>query len=607
VHPSISDQVGAGELSAGRRSLTEVFYHGVDTHAAHPAVQFKAADRWVPRTHADVEADVAALAATLEELGLRPGDRLAILAENRPEWLVADYAGLCLGAVTSPLYSTLPANQLQPILADNGARIVVVSTAEQLEKVLSVRASLPHIEHVIAIDDPGDAGGVLRWTAVLEGGRRRGEPWRAELRSRALAIDPSNTATLIYTSGTAGTPKGVMLSHGNLAYMVAATHRHGSLPITPGEIGLSLLPLSHVLERAVGYYYWDSGATIAYAESIEKAADNLREVRPHFMVAVPRLFDKIYAKVKSARGVKRKLVDWAERVGGPVADARVGAGPAPAAARAQHALADRLVFAKLRQATGGRIKAFICGGAPLAADVARFFYAAGLPIYEGYGLTETSPVLTANRPGATRFGSVGVPYPAVQVRLDGDNQILARSPGVMQGYWNRPADTAAVISEDGWFRTGDVGEIDPDGFVRITDRIKDLIVTAGGKNIAPQPVEISVTQSPLVSQAVMIGDRRPYPVMLVVPDWAALQAHAQDRGVPLEGSDPAALSERARAIVEREVFERLAQFARYEVPKKLALLQDELSIEAGLLTPTLKVRRRAVEERYRHLVESLYT
>ena len=591
-----------------RDTIPRIFLHAVDRHARAEALRSKQGGAWKSLSHREVEERAARLAAGLAAGGLERGDRVAILSENRPEWAVTDYAVLGMGAIVVPVYGTLPANQVAYILENCGARVVFASTPEQVRKVLEVRGRLPALERVVAFDDPAGAPGVERFAEVLEAGRaavERGET--GNFREAALRVGRDDVATLIYTSGTTGDPKGVMLTHYNLASNVAACLQHGlGAIIRTGETALSFLPLSHVFERMVDYLYWDQGVCIAYAESMEKVADNLVEVHPHVAVSVPRLFEKIYGKVMGATGIRKRIVGWAQRVGERAADERL-AGREPAGALGlRFRVADRLVFSKLRERTGGKLENFVSGGAPLSAGIARFFHAAGLPVYEGYGLTETSPVIAVNRPGHVKLGTVGQVVPGVEVRIGDQREILTRGPHVMKGYWNNPEATAKAIDADGWFHTGDVGELDADGFLRITDRLKDLIVTAGGKNIAPQPIENAAALSPYVAQAVMIGDRRPYTVFLLAPDWENLGAWAKQQGI--DASDRAALvrDPRVLQLLETDCLGRLGEFARYEVPKKVALIPEELSIESGTLTPTLKVKRRAVEARYGDRIEAMY-
>ncbi|HYW06543.1 MAG TPA: long-chain fatty acid--CoA ligase, partial [Longimicrobium sp.] len=536
------------------------------------------------------------------------GDRVALLSENRPEWAIADYAITGMGAVDVPVYPTLPANQIAYILKDSGARAILVSTREQLAKILEIRDGLPDLVLTVAFDDPGSAPDVRSFANVMEEGQRYIAGGHAgSFRERALAVKPDDVATLIYTSGTTGDPKGVMLTHFNLMSNVAGSQQHGlSDVIMNGDRTLSFLPLSHVFERMVDYLYWDVGCVISYAESMEKVVDNMGEVKPQIAVSVPRLFEKIYTRVTGATGIKKKLVKWAVRVGGVVADARL-AGTEPSGSMAlQFRLADRLVFSKLRDRTGGGMRNFVSGGAPLSAEIAKFFFAAGLPVYEGYGLTETSPVIAVNKPDAVQLGSVGKVIPGVEVAITQEGEILTRGPHVMKGYWKRPDATAEVIDADGWFHTGDIGELTPEGFLRITDRLKNIIVTAGGKNVAPAPMENVALLSPFVAQVVMLGDRRAFTSLLVVPDWENLLPWTRAQGIT--DTSPATLCSEPRVVelLQKETIGRLTEFARYEVPKKVLVIADEFTIDAGLLTPSLKVKRKAVEEKYRAQIEALY-
>ena len=608
--PALKTQSAAPPLApVARDTVNKIFLGAVERFGLPRAMLYKRGGQWHPISHAEVEARVTRLAAALSEMGVQPGDRVAILSENRPEWAIADFAALGLGALDVPIYPTLPANQIAYILEDCGARAVFVSTAQQLAKITEIRGGLPELAHVVAFDDPGGAAGVLRWDDVLETGRRAVEEGRfADFRERALAIGPDEVATLIYTSGTTGTPKGVMLTHGNLASNVAAVLQHGfHAVITRGDTVLSFLPLSHVFERMVDYVYFDVGCTVAYAESIDAVGENLVETSPQVAVSVPRLFEKIYTRVTGATGAKKLIVGWARGVGGRAADLKL-AGREPSGALAlQYRIADKLVFGKLRARTGGGLRAFVSGGAPLSADIARFFHAAGLPVYEGYGLTETSPVIAVNKPGKVRLGTVGPVVPGVEVAIaEGSGEILTRGHHVMKGYWNNPDATAEVIDADGWFHTGDIGHVDSDGFLHITDRLKNLLVTAGGKNIAPQPMENVAATSPYVAQVVMIGDRRAFPSFLVVPDFENLNAWAKQHGIATGDRRALCREPRVVELLEKETTGRLGEFARYEVPKKILLLPEEFTIDNGMLTPTLKVKRKAVEKTYAEEIEALY-
>lgn len=594
-------------LPVERDTIPKIFFQAVDRYDRGDVLCSKVDGQWRAFSHREVEERVTRLAAALSESGIGTGDRVAILSENRPEWAITDYAVTGLGAIDVPVYPTLPANQIAYILRDSGTRAILASTRQQLDKVLEIRDELPDLQQVISFDDPEGAPGVRWFRDVLEEGRRAIEEGRfSGFRERALAVGRDDMATLIYTSGTTGNPKGVMLTHFNLASNVAGAQQHDVVPMGKGDVALSFLPLSHVFERMVDYWYWDTGICITYAESMDKVVDNFGEVRPTIAVSVPRLFEKIYSKVTGGTGLKGKIAHWAVAVGGRVVDERV-AGREPSGLLAfQGRLADRLVFSKLRERTGGRMRLFISGGAPLAPEIAKFFFAAGLPVYEGYGLTETSPVIAVNKPTAWRLGTVGQVIPGVEVRLGAEGEILTRGPHVMKGYWNNPQATAETIDEEGWFHTGDVGELSPDGFLRITDRIKNILVTAGGKNVVPAPVENLAAMSPYVAQVLMIGDRRPYPALLVVPDYENLEAWARAQGISTKDRHELAADPRVRALLERDTFERLGGFARYELPKKVLVIPDEFTIEAGTLTPKLSIKRKAVEEQYRDRIEAMY-
>jgi long-chain acyl-CoA synthetase len=421
-------------------------------------------------------------------------------------------------------------------------------------------------------------------------------------------VQPNDLATIIYTSGTTGDPKGVMLTHNNIWSNVQGSIR--VLPIAAGDECLSMLPLSHIFERMVGYTVFQAGVVITYAESFEKVAQNLQEVKPTIVLSVPRLYEKVYARVLenalSGSGLKRKIFFWAKRAGEEWATYRLAGLPVPAGLAFQKRIADKLVFSKLQQRTGGRVKFFVSGGAPLSAEIAKFFFGAGLPIAEGYGLTETSPVLTINPLERLKLGTVGAAIAGVQLKIASDGEILAKGPNIMQGYFNQPEATREAIDTEGWFHTGDIGEIDGDGYLKITDRKKDLIKTAGGKYVAPQPIENRVKLNKFVANAVLLGDQRKFPIMLVVPNFETLEQWAKERNLPFRSRAELITLPDAAARVEREVMGELRDLAKFEMPKKVLLLEHDFTIESGELTPTLKVKRRAVEHRYKERIDRAY-
>jgi long-chain acyl-CoA synthetase len=587
-------------------TLTGLFFDAGERYGAHPAAfRHKAGGEWKAVTHRAAEERVRAISLGLRELGIAPGERVSILAETRLEWALADYACLCARVADVPIYPTLPANQVEYILRDSGATAVFCSTAAQLDKVRQVRAGLPALRHVIAFD--GGGAGALP-LAELEARGRAATARHPRFKEEALAVRPDDLATLIYTSGTTGPPKGVMLTHRNIYSNITACVE--VLRVSENDSCLAVLPLSHILERMVDYYFLHIGVTINYAESVDAFAANLREVRPTVVVAVPRLYEKVYARVLenalSGGSLKRRIFLWAKRTGERWTAHRLSSVAAPPGLRLKHAVADRLVFSKLRARVGGRVKLFVSGGAPLSAEIARFFYGAGFAVTEGYGLTETSPVLTLNPLERPKFGTVGTAIPGVQIRIAGDGEILAKGPNIMQGYYNKPEETREAIDATGWFHTGDIGELDAEGYLKITDRKKDLLKTAGGKYIAPQPIENAVRLNKFVANAVVLGDQRKFPIILVVPNFEQLERWAKERNLAY-GSRAALLAlPDVIAKLEREVMDCLRDLAKFEMPKKVVLLENDFTIESGELTPSLKVKRRQVERNYKALIDRVY-
>lgn len=584
-------------------TLVELFLDSVDRYNRPDAQLYRTAEGWQPISHRQLFDDVRALSAWLSQHGFERGDRIALLSENRPEWALTDYAFLCSGILTVPIYPTLPPNQIEYILKDAGVRAFFVSTREQSAKAFEL-AEAVGLEHVIVFDDVANLPPIGRpLSRVLEEGRRLRGP-EAEFRDAALRARPDDVATLIYTSGTTGAPKGVMLTHNNIHSNITA---NAWLKDQPGpHTALSFLPLSHVFQRMVDYTIFGAGIPIAYVASMDNVAHALSEVRPTIVCAVPRVFEKLYARILSATGLKRRIVLWGRKIAIAWADAVVNGRPPSAALRLQHTLADRLVFRKVRDAIGGRLQFFVSGSAPLAPQIASFFFGAGVPVYEGYGLTETSPVTNVNRPGAVRVGTVGKPVPGTEIMIAADGEILVRGPQVMKGYYKKPDETRQAIDADGWFHTGDIGDMDDDGFLRITDRKKELIVTAGGKNIAPQPIENLAKLSRFVAEAMLIGDRRPYPIMLVVPNFHALESWASAQQLRWSTHAELVALAQVHEKMAGEVMQRLTGLARYELPKKFHILDREFDLLKGEITPSLKLKRKVVEANFRDVIESLY-
>ena len=590
-------------------TLTQLFFDAIEKFSKPAALRYKANGVWLDISHAELLHRVRRTALALQELQLARGDRIAILSENRPEWAIADYACLTAGLADVPIYPTLPAEQMVHILNDSGAVALFVSTPEQAAKIARIRHDVPALRRVISFCAPAPVGCDITLDEFMQQGAAVDAPERAAAwRAAALATQPGDLATLIYTSGTTGLPKGVMLTHDNLHSNV-----FGSLPVLvpqDDDVALSFLPLSHIFERMVGHYLlFAGGCTIAYAESVEAVAANLAEVRPTILSSVPRIYEKLYARImeggNAGSPIKQRIFHWSLQVADEWADAYLAKRAPSAMVAFKYSVAQKLVFSKIRAKLGGRLRVACSGGAPLASTINKFFVAAGLTLVEGYGLTETSPVVSVNRLDNIRVGTVGQLVAGVEVAIAADGEILTRGPSVMQGYYRNPEATADAIDADGWFHTGDIGAMN-DGFLKITDRKKDIIVTAGGKNIAPQPIENTVVINAFVSQAVMLGDKRKFPVMLVVPSWDALLRWTAHKGITTTDRtallrDPAVIDK-----IDREVRGEMTGLAKFESPKKIALLEHEFTIDGGELTPSLKVKRRVIDEKYKGIIDALY-
>ncbi len=591
-------------------TLNQLFFDAVERYRKPDALQVKRnrGGRYEPISHQTLADRVRRTALGLIELGVRSGDRVAILSENRPEWAIADYACLMIGASDVPIYPNLPSEQIAYILRDSGAVVIFVSNAEQAAKIGPIRRECTTLRQVITFAESADGVDLTMASLEASGAAVDDEARRVAYRARALAVRPGDLATIIYTSGTTGEPKGVMLTHDNIYSNVMAAS--ASIPFKGDDTCLSFLPLSHIFERMAGHYLtFLTGTSIAYAESVDTVPFNMSEVRPTIVLSVPRLYEKMYARVLdnalAGGATKKRIFFWARRVADRWADVTLAGGTPRGALALQYRLAQKLVFSKLKARTGGRLRYFVSGGAPLAPEINKFFYAAGLVILEGYGLTETSPVIAVNTPANFRIGTVGKPVPGVEVMIASDGEILTRGPHVMQGYYNKPEATADAIDAEGWFHTGDIGEL-RDGFLAITDRKKDIIVTAGGKNIAPQPIENKIKTNKYVSQAVMIGDKRKFPIVLVVPNWESLEKWAKLHNILWTERAQLLAMPTIHAKMEKEVLGEIAGLARFEMPKKIGLLEHDFSVERGELTPTLKVKRRIIDKDYKPLIDALY-
>lgn len=602
-------QASGGPRNSTPGTLNKLFFDAMEKFNKPDALQYKRDGAYRPISSREIEERVRHVALGLQELGVKRGDRVAILSETRPEWAIVDFACLTAGLTDVPVYPTLPAEQIPYIVNDCGAVAIFTSTPEQAAKIAQVRGQLKTIKHVIGFGTSSQPGEDLTLDEVRNRGKALDSPERAATYKRdALSVKPDDLATLIYTSGTTGEPKGVMLSHDNIYSNVMAAA--SAVPFEGQDISLSFLPLSHIFARMADHYLMlHTGTSIAYAESMDTIAINLAEVRPTLVLSVPRVFEKLFARVLdnalSGGAVKKNIFFWARGVAERWAKEKLAGREPRGMLAVQYGIAQKLVFSKLKARVGGRMRYFVSGGAPLAPEINNFFYAAGLVILEGYGLTETSPVIAVNTPANFRIGTVGKAVPGVEVRIASDGEILTRGPHVMKGYYNKPDATKEMIDSDGWLHTGDIGVLE-DGFLRITDRKKDIIVTAGGKNIAPQPIENKVKTNKYVSQAVMIGDKRRFPVILVVPNWDNLEKWAKLRNIIWTDRRQLLAMPTIRAKMEKEVFDEVSGFASFEKPKKIGLLEHDFSIERGELTPKLSVKRRVVDKSYKSTIDALY-
>ncbi len=567
---------------------------------------------WVSLTARQFYNRVRAVAAGLQALGLRPGDRVAILSENRPEWMVSDFACLALGLVDVPVYPTLPADQVAFLLRHAGVRLALVSSAGQADKVESQWPSLPDLSYLCVFDDnaqpaplPGRPPARLAWSSL----EQHPPIAAAGFDARLSATRPETVATLLYTSGTTGIPKGVPLTHRNLC--ACLNYAAVGFDFGPGDVRLSFLPISHITERHLNYGDQMFGMLTCYAESLEKVADNLLETRPTVIASVPRIYEKVAAGVRAqaaaASPLKRRLFAWALETGRKLAPYRLGdrPGPPPWGLRLRSRLAGRLVYRRLRQRLGGRLRVAIAGGAPLGRELAEYLLHLGLVVDEGYGLTETSPVIAVNKPGARRPGSVGRPLPNLQLRFREDGELLVKGATVFAGYYRNPQETADVL-EDGWFATGDIGHLDAEGFLYITDRKKDLLKTSGGKFIAPQPIENRLKASSYIAEAVVVGDGRQYASVLLTPNFAALEAWARAQGWAWNSRAELCARPETRNLYAAEVEKINSTLARFETLKRFTLLSGDFTLEDGEITPTIKVRRRRVAEKYRAQIDAMY-
>jgi len=598
-------------------TLIELFLEAVEKYAKPDAFLAKSSGKYGGVSSGEALRQVAGLAAALARLGVEPGDRIAILAENRIEWALTDYAVLGLGACDVPIYPTLLEPDIEFILRDSGAKGIIVSTESQLQKVLKIRPRLSELKFTLTMDAmPFALTNAQYWHKVVGDELNRMTDPVPLFREKALAVRPEDTATLLYTSGTMGEPKGVILTHANIVSNVRACER--LFPLGPSDVAFSFLPLSHVFERMLDYYCLSRGVAIAYPESIDAMPRNLVEVRPTIMAVVPRVLERIHNRVleavHQAPGWRRKLFAWAEKVGRQHFPFGLK-GQSPALSlRVKHALANALIYSKVRERMGGRVRFLISGAAPLSRDLAEFFHAVGLPVYEGYGLTETSPVIAVNYPGHVKLGTVGPIIPGVEVKLGEESvdeegrsgrEILVRGPNVTPGYYhNEAANREAFI--DGWFRTGDLGTLDAEGYLSITGRKKNLFKTSGGKYVSPDKLENIFQGHPLIAQIMVVGEARRCVAALIVPNFARLEEHARRQGISYRSREDLVANATIHEFMMEQVIEATGWLAPHERIRQIALLPREFTIDSGELTPTHKIKRRVVEELYRELIEQMY-
>ena len=583
------------------RTLGELFRHASSKYPDTSILNYKRGGSWQSISASKMLSQMESCLAGLKKLGIQRGDRVAILAPNSPEWTIADGACQLGNIVDVPIYTSLASASVEYILRDSGSRILFLEDRSTFESLKDVIRNVSTLERIVLFHSSSEDESTLRFDQMLDSAGRADTEHEEP--------DPEEVATLIYTSGTTGEPKGVMLSHNCIISNVRDAGE--KYDFATEDVPLSVLPLSHIFERSAMYLYIYHGMKVHYAESVDKVPENLEEVRPTIFVGVPRIFEKVYARAKlrsaQAGGTKEKIFDWAIDIAKQYAMKIETKGSIPIVMKLKHAVADRMVYSKLRKFFGGRLRACITGGAALPDEIYLIFNGAGIPVMQGYGLTETSPVISSNNPESSRLGSVGKPIHNVSVRIAADGEIEATGPGVMIGYYHKPDATREAFTEDGWFRTGDIGRIDEDGFLFVTDRKKELFKTSGGKYIAPAPIEQMIRSSRFVSQAVLVGNGRKFAAALIVPNFEMLEAYAKHKGFPSMTPTEFCRDPRVIDLIERQVASRTRGLARFETVKRIALLENEFTVDHGEMTPTLKIKRRTIDERYKDVIDQLYS
>jgi long-chain acyl-CoA synthetase len=591
------------------KTLGELFYQAASKYKNPTALNYKSGGKWIPISSEQMLERAENIALGLYGLGLRKGDRVAILSANSPDWTLTDAGCQMIGIIDVPIYTTLAPGTVKYILCDAGVRILFLQNGEAYERIKEVVKECPSVEKIVFFDSKAQKLENSLFISELEAfGKNLKTSQPDLLRDLEEAVQADNLATLIYTSGTTGEPKGVMLTHSNiLSNVIDAVEK---FDLSEREIPLSVLPLSHVFERSAMYTYIFNGMSVYYAESIEKVPDNLQEVKPTIFVGVPRIFEKVYMKAKekavTESSLKGKIFDWAIRIAKDYAMKIEKKENIPFLLSIKHSIADKLVFSKFRAFFGGRLKYCITGGAALSDDIYLIFNGAGVRIMQGYGLTETSPVISTNNPIENKLGTVGKPIRNVQVRIASDGEIEVLGPNVMLGYYNKPEATREAFTEDGWFKTGDIGEIDEEGFLKITDRKKELFKTSGGKYIAPAPIEQKIKASIYVNQVVLVGNERKFPAALIVPNFDALKHYAESNKIEFSSKAELCQNKKIIEFMQMEIDALTADLSKYEKVKRIALLDKEFTVEGGELTPTLKIKRRVIDEKYRDIIDKIY-
>lgn len=598
------------QASGEPATLVDVFLEVARKHKRSDTLNYKSGDRWIPVSSDEMLQRAQTIAAGLYAIGVKPGDRVALLSESRVEWTLTDAGSIFAGTIDVPIYPTLTPPQVRYILNDSGACVLFLENRAKFDELKEALGECPEVKHVIFFEPAGvtpDDG--LTFAQLEDKGREFEKREAGHIARSSAQTKPDELATIIYTSGTTGEPKGVMLTHSNLVSNLIDSSGH--LEFGEHDIALSVLPLSHVFERQAMYMYLHRGMAVYFAESLQTIGPNLREVRPTVLVGVPRIFEKIYARIRERAAEAGKLsaamLAWSVDVAREYAKYLLAHRPIPASLKFKHAIASKLVFSKWKAAFGGRMRVLVSGGAALPEDLSYIYIGAGIPIVQGYGLTETSPVITTSQIDDNRVGTVGKAIPNVDIRIAEDGEIEVRGPNIMRGYYNKPEETSKVFTSDGWFKTGDVGTLDEDGFLRITDRKKELFKTSGGKYISPQPIEQAIKGSRFVNQVVLIGAERKFPAALIVPVWEQLESYCKLKGIEVKSRSEMCRHPRIVNLIQRQIDGLTPNLAKYERIKKVALLENEFTQEGGELTPTLKVKRRVIDQKYRDVIEQLYS